>query len=83
MRKCLILLVVLALLAGTALATEDGMDFTGMTAETVIRNFIAENGYDEKNFAISYYNTVTGESYAWNDTWFSIAASTYKLPLNM
>jgi len=83
MRKSLILLAVLFLLTGTALAADDAMDDTGMTAESVITAFIEENGLNEKNFAISYYNTVTGESYAWNDTWFSIAASTYKLPLNM
>lgn len=58
-------------------------DFTDMTAETVILDFIEQNQLKGTNFAISYYNTVTGEGYAWNDDWFSIAASTYKLPLNM
>ena len=82
MRKFLVLLIVLVLLTCTAMA-EEPADFTGMTAETVITDFIAEYQLKDTTFAISYYNTVTGESYAWNDTWFSIAASTYKLPLNM
>ena len=83
MRKLLILAAVLLLLTGIACAQNVPEDFTGMTAETVIQDFIAQNNLKESTFAISYYNTVTGESYAWNDTWFSIAASTYKLPLNM
>ena len=58
-------------------------DFTGMTLEDVVGDFMETYGLQNYTFAISYYNTVTGESYAWNDDWFSIAASTYKLPLNM
>ncbi len=28
--------------------------------------FRAQYGLDETNFAVSYYNTVTGEEYNWN-----------------
>ena len=58
-------------------------DFTDRTVEDLVAEFREANGLNEHNFSICYYNTVTGEEYAWNDTWFSIAASTYKLPLNM
>ena len=54
-----------------------------MTLEDVMADFIESYQLNPNTFAVSYYNTITGESYAWNDTWFSIAASTYKLPLNM
>lgn len=46
-------------------------------------DFRAEYGLNEGNFSLCYYNTVTGEEYRYNDTKFMIAASTYKLPLNM
>ena len=45
--------------------------------------FREEYGLDEDNFSIAYYNTVTGESYNWNDGKYMIAASTFKLPLNL
>lgn len=45
--------------------------------------FLSANRYSEKNFAMAYYNTVTGETILYNaEKWFT-AASTYKLPLNM
>ena len=53
------------------------------TLEQIVTDFMSTNGLSKDNFSISYYNTVTGESYAFNDTKFAIAASTYKLPLNM
>ena len=83
MRKLLILLAVLLAATVGAAAYEIPTDFTDQTPETVVADFREAHGLTEENFAISYHNTVTGESYAWNDTWFSIAASTYKLPLNM
>ena len=45
--------------------------------------FRAERGLTENNFAVSYYDTVTGESYDWNETHMMVAASTFKLPLNL
>ena len=45
--------------------------------------FRAERGLTESNFAVSYYDTVTGESYDWNETHMMVAASTFKLPLNL
>ena len=89
MKRVICLLLVLLMVCGTAAAANGGptydapTDFEGMTLEQVMDEFMEENGLNESNFCISYYNTVTGESYAFNDEKFSIAASTYKLPLNM
>ena len=83
MRKLCLLLAALLVLTVGAAAQEIPEDFSDVTLETLMEQFRQDHGLTEKNFAISYYNTVTGESYAWNDTWFSIAASTYKLPLNL
>lgn len=76
------LLVVLLLLTQVA-AQGLPEDLKGQTLEDVMASFLEENGLNESNFSLSYYNTVTGESYAFNDKKFMVAASTFKLPLNM
>lgn len=45
--------------------------------------FRAQYNLTEQNFAVSYYDTVTQESYDWNETHMMVAASTFKLPLNL
>lgn len=40
-------------------------------------------GVGEGTLSVSYYNTVTGESYGYCENTYMFAASTYKLPLNM
>ena len=83
MRRLIVLLAVLTALTCTAAAYEPPEDFTGLTLEQVIADFMSAYQLSEENFSVSYFNTVTGESYAFNDEKFAIAASTYKLPLNM
>lgn len=83
MRKLLILMLVIAVLCGTAAAYETPKDFSDMTLGEAMEEFMAYYQLTENNFSISFYNTVTGESYDFNENKFSIAASTYKLPLNM
>lgn len=83
MRRLMILLAVLIALTCTVAAYEPPQDFTDLTLEQVMADFMDSHQLAEQNFSISYYNTVTGESYAFNDEKFAIAASTYKLPLNM
>lgn len=51
--------------------------------ESLMADFRAEYGLNEKNFSLCYCDTVTGEEYRFNDTAFFFAASTYKLPLNL
>ena len=72
--------MLLALTAGVSAAdTEPAED----TLEARVAQFMEENYLNEQNFSMSYYNTVTGESYAFEDTHMMVAASTYKLPLNL
>ena len=53
----------------------------GFAAE--VEPFVAKYGLHEGNFSLAYYNTVTGEEYLYNADKMMVAASTYKLPLNL
>lgn len=80
--RCLAaLLLGLTLWTVPAAAVETQAASEDLTA--LMDDFRAEYGLNEGNFSLCYYNTVTGEEYRYNDTKFMIAASTYKLPLNM
>ena len=83
MRKVLVVILVMVLLCGSVCAYEVPQDFSGMTLDQIMTDFMDYYELDESNFSISFYNTVTGESYNFNENKFAIAASTYKLPLNM
>lgn len=72
--------MLLALTAGVSAADAEPAEDT---LEARVAQFMEENYLNEQNFSMSYYNTVTGESYAFEDTHMMIAASTYKLPLNL
>ena len=71
--------------AAPVLAAEDYLapDVSGKTVEELIDAFRAEHDLTEDNFELSYYNTVTGESYDFNETKMLYGASTYKLPLKL
>ena len=58
-------------------------DISGKSVEELIDTFREEHNLDETNFELSYYNTVSGESYDYNETKLLYGASTYKLPLNL
>lgn len=77
-----VFLLVLAMILPVA-AYDVPTDFGKKSLEQVMETFMEENGLDENNFSVSYYNTATGESYAFNDKTMMVAASTFKLPLNM
>ena len=51
--------------------------------DIIIKGLCLDYDLDETNFSLCYYNTVTGESYNYNENAWMKAASTYKLPLNM
>lgn len=57
--------------------------FANSTLEAVLNQFMEENGLDEDNFSMSCYLTGTGELFSFAGDTFRVAASTYKLPLNM
>ena len=78
MKKLISALLAVLLLAAPVLAADE--------PDTLAARFDAlraEYHLDETNFAVSYYNTVTGEEYNWNETAMFTAASTFKLPLNL
>lgn len=78
MRKGIVLLMMLLLLT-----TSVGAMDSHQSLDAYMRTFMEENGLHKGNFAVSYYNTVTGEAYDFNETSFMVAASTFKVPLNM
>lgn len=51
--------------------------------ETEMEAFREKYHLGKSNFSLCYYNTVTGEEYRYNEDAMMVAASTYKLPLNM
>ena len=86
------LLLLLFLLAplffpqGAAAAENAGSDaewdFSG-GPDGVIGDFMAASGLNEENFAMGWYDTVSGEEWYYNPDAFFVAGSLYKLPLNM
>lgn len=83
LRRALAALCVLALLLLCAppLHAEEGAEEP--TAEALLAAFCEENGLNEENFSLCYYDTVSGETVAFNETRLMMAGSTYKLPLNI
>lgn len=71
----------LAALACALLLTGFAGASDGFAAE--MEPFLAKYGLHEGNFSLCYYNTVTQEEYRYNPDAMMMAASTYKLPLNM
>ncbi len=58
-------------------------DFQHQDLEMVLSQFRSEYGLNENNFSMSCYITGTGELHSFAGDVFRVAASTYKLPLNM
>lgn len=87
MRKLLSILLALTLLLGCGMgvfASEDSeYDFEGKDWDTIAAEFMDRYGIDPDTLAFGYYNTVTGEEHYHNGDKYMIAASVYKLPLNM
>ena len=86
-KRLLALLLVLAALLPRLPAVcaeeEEEWDFSALTFDEAIEAFMREHSLDEENFAMGFYDTVSGEELYFNaDGWF-VAASMYKLPLNM
>ncbi len=53
------------------------------TLEEKIDSFISENGLNEENFALSYFNESTGDSYHYNEQTFFPTGYVWTLPLHM
>lgn len=78
-----------ASLAVTAHATTttkikiDDSRFEGKTWEEVVAQYMEEHDLSESNIALGYKNLVTGEEHYLNADQYNVAASLYKVPLNM
>ena len=84
MKKLICALLAALTLASPALAAADPAPAEADNSLAArFEAFREEYGLDETNFAVSYYDTVTGEEYNWNETTMMVAASTFKLPLNL
>jgi len=83
MRMSILLLAFLLIMTVPAVAYEVPTDFTDLTLEQAVEDLKQAYGLNENNFSLSFCNTVTGERFVFNDKKFMVAASTFKLPLNM
>ena len=83
MRVGIAVLALLLLMPVSAMAYEIPTDFTDLTIDQAMEEFMQAHGLNENNYSVSFCNTVTGERYVFNDKKFMVAASTFKLPLNM
>lgn len=72
-------MLLLVLLCSTQVCAQEG----AATLDERMEQFRAEYGLTEQNFSLCYYDTVSGEEYRFNDKKFMVAASTFKLPLNL
>lgn len=77
MKRIICLLICIFLLCGSVFATEE------VDLKTQLEAFLQENGLDETNFSMCYYNLSTGESYAFHDTAFLPVGMVWTLPLHM
>ena len=61
----------------------DDSRFEGKTWEEVVAQYMDEHDLDASNIALGYRNLVTGEEHYVNADQYNVAASLYKVPLNM
>ena len=88
LKKCLLLLLVLALLlplVPRAAADEDAGDarFAGKTWQEIVEDFLEEHGARPEKVACGWCNTVTGEEQYFNGDQYMVSGSMYKVPMNM
>lgn len=83
LRRGVCVLLLLGLLTGFIFPCSAENDVAGKTLGGLIAAYMQKNGISDDGFAVSYYNTVTGETFEYNENNMMIAASTYKLPLNL
>ena len=79
LKRYLALLLALASCLALPVTAEEGKP----TAESVIADFLEENGLEELRLGIAYFNTETGEEYFYHGDDYFVQASLYKLPLSM
>ena len=81
---CLILTLLLCILPVCADELPTGAErFAGKSPEGLVEEFVREHHLSDGAFAMSYRNLVTGESFGYHELEMMVAASTYKVPLNL
>ena len=79
----LIALLLAALLLALPVSAGEQPEQAPESAQSVVEEFMTEYDLKENNFALWFYNPVSGEEYSFNGDAMMVAASTYKLPLNL
>ncbi len=79
----LCLLFSFATFASAEEISSDDERFAGKSWEEVIEAFLEEHRIQNDRVGLGYYNTVTGEEVYFNPDTYYIAASMFKVPLNM
>lgn len=82
MKRCIRFFAFILILALCALPCA-AVEYTDQSLDELMEEFRAAYQLTEQNFSLCYYDTVTGEEYRFNDKRFMVAASTFKLPLNL
>ena len=77
MRRIFTALLCICLLLITVSAAEEE------DLPAVLSEYIEAHGLTEENFALSYCNIVSGETYSYNETAFFPAGKVWSLPLQM
>ena len=77
------ILALLLTLLPSAHAEGDDERFQDKTWEQVVQTFLEEKNVDPERVSAGYCNTVTGEEYYLNGDVYRVAASMYKIPINM
>ena len=80
---CLVLFLLPVATASAAAQGSSGYDFSQITLEDAMADFISRNQLDGGNYAVSYTFTGTGETYQYHETTYFVGGSIYKLPLCM
>ena len=82
-RIAAMLLLMCVLLGGAAHAEDVDERFENKTWDEVLQQFFDDRKINTRYVAVGYYNTVTGEEHYIDPYTYRVAASLYKLPLNM
>ena len=72
-----------ALEAVEASAPGDEISFEGKSWDEIMDALLAKHNTSRNNVAVAYVNLVSGDEYFINPDTYMVAASMYKLPLNM
>ena len=79
----LLTIIICAALPVSGIPSAAGATEAQRSFDELVSDFMSQYRLNENNFSYAYYNTVTGETHMFNENRQMLAASIYKLPLNM